>query len=522
MQKTLFRGSYSPNVDVTNQPEYSEFFQKKIIELFKKTDSKRVNQYIDNIKITKLEKVSMAFTLYGVTGVTKTLSEEHIPSPKMETKTDRKHSVNEYIAWDYSSTKPIEPFSNETRHVPIPESRFFSTCPTCFGDKRFPCNCNNGHRSCGVCYGTGRERCYSCNGSGNICCSACRGTGEYTESVWDGTDANGQNVYHTVYRTCNNCGGRGSLYCITCSGRGEIICRTCNGGGDVICGSCNGSRFVTCKDCKGAGAFVDQVVLHEKIKSSTWLQMYYNHEGDKDNLLNLWLEEDLKIDPRSDRCILRIEDTEPIKYIVDPLLNYGNGFDVQEDYAEVTSKMPESEKLKYIKYDFFVLERDAIDVYYTFADKEYRFRYDLSTELSLLDYDPVEELSSKYVTEIRNAHQEKRYGDFAKAIIDYEATKGENADTSIDAIEKKTEKYFTMIGLAGPAFFVLVSLVTRPYMLKSVSFYLSFAVQAAISAFVAKKLWKKVAVNKRYVTEGIFVVLGCAVSYLIKYVLHWF
>ena len=62
-------------------------------------------------------------------------------------------------------------------------------------------------------------------------------------------------------RTCDSCGGRGSLTCPTCGGRPYFKCVKCGGSGQVeykgstyTCGICEGTGYNECRTCNGKGA----------------------------------------------------------------------------------------------------------------------------------------------------------------------------------------------------------------------------------------------------------------------------
>ncbi len=148
----------------------------------------------------------------------------------------------------------VDEFINDTTQYVVSGSQYIEGCFKCSATGKITCPKCDGQRkvTCPECSGRGRKRCSPCDGSGKIPRSK-----TVTKTVWvpPSYDSNGNQIGNTginrteydtvtVYESCSNCGGRGSVQCSNCNGSGKVVCPKCRGAGQITCPICLGAKYL--------------------------------------------------------------------------------------------------------------------------------------------------------------------------------------------------------------------------------------------------------------------------------------
>jgi len=183
-----------------------------------------------------------------------------------------------YLAYPHGTKLTIEQYSREVL--------FERTCGTCYGEGKNTCRGCSGHGrySCNSCNGYGSIDCSWCHGSGSNTCNSCGGMGSTTQCETI-VDHNGHSHTNWVTHHCTWCGGSGRNSCNSCGGSGSNYCSSCGGSGIYTCSNCGGGGKETCYNCSGYGSRVRTGRVETQLESS------FRYTVDKD--APAWVKDEL-------------------------------------------------------------------------------------------------------------------------------------------------------------------------------------------------------------------------------------
>lgn len=290
--------------------------------------------------------------------------------------------------------------------------------------------------------------------------------------------------------------------------------------GTLICSKCNGTRRVTCDSCRGGGYFLEQVYIDLNADSNS----IYDVFDDADTLPGDFTSYVGKAEPSDrDRCIIRIEDTEPIRSIHSEEMFTSGELDVSYLLDQLMEQCPEDDDLHYRNFAVEIRERDIIDVFYTFGDKEYRLRTDPIKEVTVFEHNPYEEFADSLIEELEEAYQTKHFKTLKKGMDDYEAARTDSekpADERVEKLRKGLSRYELLVALIAPFFLFLISVVQYPLSLFQLRFYVFWIICTGLCVVAVRKIWRYIASDIRFLTEGIAVLLSglilCGMNLLVE------
>lgn len=486
MQKiTKGSGEFTKPGYVTDDAFFREQLAQSFVRKALHSDvSEQISELIRNAKVTKVFRQTKVYLMYSGFYEKRTIGEECVPSVKVPGESDHKRFKSEFHQWDFQLPTKIKPFQSAHHKIIVPGSRHINNCTQCGTSGSFPCSCRNGYETCyscggqgdvhcDSCGGNGYERCYSCGGSGSIRCNSCGGSGAercghcggrgtVTKTI---TNYNPQNVAETIYVeescfhcggrgtvTCGSCGGNGSFSCGSCGGRGEqtcsrcggaryVTCGTCGGRRELICSRCGGSTKVTCYSCSGGGYLMDQVYVEQQLDSHGIYDILFA----EDKLPGKYTASVGDPTPSNeDRCVIRVEDDEPIHSITNEKLFEGGSLNIDHILERLMKKIPEDENVHYHNFEVEIRERDIFDIFYMFGSREYRLRVDPITETICLERDPCKDYVSSLITEMEKDLAAKRWKNLKQNLAEYDdifLTSEEPEDARVTAVRKQYKKH---------------------------------------------------------------------------------
>lgn len=451
MQKiTKGNEKYTEPGYVTEDAVYKEMAQSLIKKAFPEGGSKRINELIQDIKVIKIFNQPQAYILYSGFYEKRTLGEERIPTRYVPGDSDRKRFAREFRRWDLKLPTKISPFQSAYHKIVVPGSRHLDDCFRCGTSGSVPCSCGNGSETCPNCRGSGDVWCNTCGGNGTVKCSHCWGTGQIKETITV-YDEHNVPAPKDIYKTCYHCNGSGKVTCGNCRGSGTLICGRCNGQGKVVCSKCRGSMKVTCSDCAGNGYFMDQVYVEQQLE----FHGIYDAFASEDALPGEFTTFVGKPEPADeDRCVIRVEDDEPIHLITSEKMFTGGGGSLNVDglLEELLERIPEDENVHYRNFEAEIRERDLFDIFYTFGTHEYRLRADPVTEVICFEHHPYNEFADSLIKEMEENLASKKWKDLRRNLADYDealSTSEGTEDTRVTAVRKKYKQHlFTVIAVA--------------------------------------------------------------------------